>query len=54
MISFRVKRVCRASLQGEAYGLVEGAESVDWLRALLADADHRAPYVALQAPRLMA
>ena len=32
--STRVRRVCRASMAAEAHGLTEGAEALEWIRAL--------------------
>ena len=38
--SSTVKRVCRASLQAEAYGVCDGIEACEWIRAVLFEIDH--------------
>ena len=38
--SSTVKRVCRASLQAEAYGVCDGIEACEWIRAVLFEIDN--------------
>eukprot|EP00959_Pyramimonas_sp_CCMP1952_P469638 9495283-Pyramimonas_sp.AAC.1 len=37
--SSRIKRVCRAPMGAEAHGLSEGAEALEWIRALYSETD---------------
>ena len=38
--STKVRRVCRGTLAAEAYGLVEGAEAMEWIRANFFDIEN--------------
>ena len=38
-----IKRVCRSTLAAEANGVVEGVESCDWVRMLVAELDGKIP-----------